>query len=111
MVHEIKEKEIPELDDEFAKDVNDEVETLDELKEKKKEELVQQKEQEIENKKREKLIETVTEGATVNIPEVMIESEVEQMTKEFEQRLQQQGMTLEMYTQFSGQTEEDIQSD
>lgn len=111
MVHEIKEKEIPELDDEFAKDVDDEVETLDELKEKKKEELVQQKEQEIENKKREKLIETVTEGASVEIPEAMIDSEVEQMTKEFEQRLQQQGMTLEMYTQFSGQTEEDIQKD
>lgn len=111
MVHEIKEKEIPELDDEFAKDVDDEVETLDELKEKKKEELVQQKEQEIENKKREKLIETVTEGAAVEIPEAMIDSEVEQMTKEFEQRLQQQGMTLEMYTQFSGQTEEDIQKD
>src|SRR5699024_12010249 len=96
MVHEIKEKEIPEVDDEFAKEVDDEVETLDELKEKKKKELVQQKEQEIENKKRDTLIETITEDASVEIPEAMIESEVEQMTKEFEQRLQQQGMTLEI---------------
>lgn len=110
-VHEMKEKEIPALDDEFAKDVDDDVETLDELKTKKKEELQAQKEQEVENVKREEIIETVTEGASVDIPEAMIQSEVEQMTNEFEQRLQQQGMTMEMYTQFSGQTAEDIQKD
>lgn len=110
-VHEMKEKEIPALDDEFAKDVDDEVETLDELKAKKKEELQAQKEQEVENAKREEIIEAVTEGASVDIPEAMIQSEVEQMTNEFEQRLQQQGMTMEMYTQFSGQTAEDIQND
>ncbi len=110
-VHEMKEKEIPALDDEFAKDVDDDVETLDELKTKKKEELQAQKEQEVENVKREEIIETVTESASVDIPEAMIQSEVEQMTNEFEQRLQQQGMTMEMYTQFSGQTAEDIQKD
>lgn len=108
-IHEIKEKEIPELDDEFAKDVDDDVETLDELKAKKKEELESQKKQEIENKKRETLIDTVTEGAKIDIPDVMITSEVEQMTNEFEQRLQAQGMTMEMYQQFSNQTTEDLQ--
>lgn len=108
-VHEIKEKEIPALDDEFAKDIDDNVDTLDELKANKKEELENQKKQEIENAKRETLIQTVTEGATVEIPEAMITSEVEQMTSEFEQQLQQQGMTMEMYQQFSGQTAEDLQ--
>lgn len=108
-IHEIKEKEIPELDDEFVKDVDDDVETLDELKAKKKEELESQKKQEIENKKRETLIDTVTEGAKIDIPDVMITSEVEQMTNEFEQRLQAQGMTMEMYQQFSNQTTEDLQ--
>ena len=107
-IHEVKEKEIPELDDDFAQDVDDEVETLDELKEKKREELKQQKEQAAENKKREKLIEKVTENAEVDIPEAMIDTELDQMMREFEQRLQMQGMTLENYYQFSGQSEDDL---
>src|SRR5690625_3085260 len=107
-IHEVKEKEIPELDDDFAQDVDDEVETLDELKEKKREELKKQKEQAAENKKREKLIEKVTENAEVDIPEAMIDTELDQMMREFEQRLQMQGMTLENYYQFSGQSEDDL---
>ncbi len=107
-IHEIKEKEIPELDDEFAKDVDEEVETLDELKEKKKDELLKQKEQEIDNNKREALIKQVTEGAEVDIPEAMVDTELNQMMQEFEQRLQMQGMALEQYFQFSGQTEEQL---
>src|SRR5699024_382405 len=104
-IHEIKEKEVPELDDEFAKDVDDEVETLDELKAKKKDELLKQKEQEIENKKRETLINKASENAEIDIPEAMVESELDQMMNEFNQRLQMQGMSLEQYFQFSGQTE------
>jgi trigger factor len=107
-IHEVKEKEVPELDDEFAKDVDEEVESLEALKGKKKDELLKQKEQEIENKKRETLIEKVTENAEVDIPEAMINSELDQMMKEFEQRLQMQGMNLENYFQFSGQTEEQL---
>lgn len=107
-IHEIKEKEIPELDDEFAKDVDEEVESLDELKEKKKDELLKQKEQEIDNNKRESLIKQVTESAEVDIPEEMVESELGQMMQEFEQRLQMQGMALEQYFQFSGQTEDEL---
>src|SRR5699024_8611329 len=107
-IHEIKEKEIPELDDEFAKDVDEDVETLDELKEKKREELQKQKEQAAENKKREQLIEKVTENAEVDIPQAMIDTELDQMMKEFEQRLQMQGMTVENYYQFSGQSEADL---
>jgi trigger factor len=91
------------LDDEFAKDVDEEVETLDELKKKKKEELEEQKKQEAENQKRETLLEKASENTEVVIPEAMVDTELDQMVKEFEQRLQMQGMTLEMYSQFSGQ--------
>ncbi|HLS35006.1 MAG TPA: trigger factor [Bacillota bacterium] len=107
-VHEIKEKEVPELDDEFAKDVDEEVETLDELKEKTKEQMLEQRQTEADNAKREQLIEQASDNATVDIPDVMIETEVDQMLNEFQQNLQAQGMTLEMYTQFSGQDEEAI---
>ncbi|MFD1039549.1 trigger factor [Virgibacillus byunsanensis] len=104
-VHEIKVKELPELDDEFAKDVDEEVETLDELKKKKKEELEEQKKQDAENQKRETLIEKASENAEVVVPGAMVDTELDQMVKEFEQRLQSQGMTMEMYSQFSGQDE------
>src|SRR5690625_4036945 len=104
-VHEIKEKVLPELDDEFAKDVDDEVETLDELKEKIKERLLEQKQLDADNQKREQVLLQASENATVDIPEVMVENELEQMLNEFQQSLQVQGITLEMYTQFSGQDE------
>src|SRR5699024_2474322 len=93
-IHEIKQKELPELDDEF--------ETLDELKNKKKDELESQKKQEAENHKRETLIEKASDNTEVDIPEAMVNTELDQMVNEFEQRLQMQGMTMEMYTQFSG---------
>lgn len=105
-IHEIKQKELPELDDEFAKDVDDEVETLDELKNKKKDELESQKKQEAENYKRETLIEKASENTEVDVPEAMVNTELDQMVNEFEQRLQMQGMTMEMYTQFTGQDKE-----
>lgn len=107
-IHEVKEKEVPELDDDFAKDVDEEVETLEELKEKKKADLQKEKEQQAENKKREELIEKVTENAEVDIPNSMIETELDHMMREFEQRLQMQGMTMENYFQFSGQSEYEL---
>lgn len=105
-IHEVKEKELPELDDEFAKDLDDEVENIDELKKKKKEELEAQKIQEADNKKRETLIEQASENTKVDIPNAMVETELDQMLNEFEQRLQAQGMTMEMYSQFSGQDQD-----
>nr|WP_263325526.1 trigger factor [Neobacillus sp. Marseille-Q6967] len=104
-VHEIKGKELPELDDEFAKDVDDEVETLDALKEKIKNRLVDSKKHEAEHHVRDSVVEKAAENAEVEIPEVMITSEVNRMLQEFEQRLQMQGMNLELYFQFSGQDE------
>jgi trigger factor len=105
-IHEIKSKQLPELDDDFAQDVDDEAETLEELTAKTRKDLEDSKKQAAETEKRETLIEKASENAEVEIPDVMVESELDQMMNEFEQRLQMQGMTLEMYTQFSGQDEE-----
>ncbi|WP_337018839.1 trigger factor [Oceanobacillus massiliensis] len=104
-IHELKSKELPELDDEFAKDVDEEVESLEDLKKKKKEELEAQKKQNAENQKREALIQQASDNAQVDVPDAMVDTELNQMVREFEQQLQMQGMTLEMYSQFSGQDE------
>ncbi|MDR6122167.1 trigger factor [Bacillus sp. SLBN-46] len=104
-VHEIKGKELPSLDDEFAKDVDDEVETLDALKEKIKTRLVDSKKHEAEHHLRDTVVEKAAANAEVEIPEVMVTNEVNRMLQEFEQRLQTQGMNLELYFQFSGQDE------
>lgn len=105
-LHEIKAKELPELDDEFAKDVDDEVETLDALKEKIKSRLEHNKKHEEEHHIQDTVVEKATANAEIDVPQVMINNEVDRMLQEFEQRLQMQGMNLELYFQFSGQNEE-----
>ncbi|MGM0830434.1 MAG: trigger factor [Bacillota bacterium] len=107
-VHEIKAKELPALDDEFAKDADEEVETLAELKEKIENRLQESKKNEAETAVRETLVNKASDNAEVEIPEVMVTAEVDRMMQEFEQRLQMQGMNLDLYFQFSGQTEEDL---
>ncbi|MCC3356523.1 trigger factor [Bacillus sp. REN16] len=104
-IHEIKGKELPELDDEFAKDVDDEVETLDELKAKTRTRLEETKKRDAENSLKDTLIEKASENAEIDIPEAMIDTELDRMLREFEQRLQMQGMNLDLYFQFSGQDE------
>jgi trigger factor len=104
-IHEIKGKVLPELDDEFAKDVDDEVETVAALTEKIKTRLEGSKTHDAEHHLRDTVVEKAAENAEVEIPEVMIDSEVNRMLSEFEQRLQGQGMNLELYFQFSGQDE------
>ncbi|MBA4537471.1 trigger factor [Bacillus aquiflavi] len=108
-VHEIKAEELPELDDEFAKDVDEEVETLADLKEKVKNRLQENKNHEAEHHIRDTVIEKATENAEIDIPPVMITTEVDRMMKEFEQRLQMQGMNMDLYYQFSGQDEAALQ--
>jgi len=102
-IHEIKGKELPALDDEFAKDVDEEVETLDALKEKIKNRLVDSKKHEAEHHVRDTVVEKAAANAEIDLPAVMIDTEVDRMMQEFEQRLQMQGMNLELYFQFSGQ--------
>lgn len=103
-IHEIKTKQLPELDDEFAKDV-EEVETLAELKEKIKTRLTDSKKHEAEHHVKDTVIEKAAENAEIDIPAAMIDTETGRMIQEFEQRLQMQGMTLDLYYQFSGQDE------
>ncbi|PLR83113.1 trigger factor [Bacillus sp. V33-4] len=105
-VHEIKTKELPPLDDEFAKDVDEEVESLDALKEKIKNRLEDSKKHEAEHVVRDTVVDKAAENAEIEIPAVMIDNEVDRMLNEFEQRIQMQGMNLELYYQFSGQDED-----
>ncbi|MGF2617294.1 trigger factor [Rossellomorea vietnamensis] len=107
-LHEIKAKELPELDDEFAKDADEEVETLAELKEKIQKRLEESKKNEADQTLRDTLVEKASENTEVDVPDAMIDTEVDRMMQEFEQRLQMQGMNLDLYFQFSGQKEEDL---
>ncbi|PEA56706.1 trigger factor [Bacillus pseudomycoides] len=107
-IHEIKVKELPALDDEFAKDANEEVATLDELKAKIRENLEVSKKQEAEHKVRDEVVEKASANAEIDIPEAMIETELDRMVREFEQRLSYQGMNLELYYQFTGTDEEKL---
>ncbi|SDE45563.1 trigger factor [Bhargavaea beijingensis] len=104
-VHEVKARELPELDDEFAKEIDSEVESLDALRSKLKEQTAQEKKDASEAALRDDLVEQAAKNADIDIPEVMVEGEVDRMVQEFGQRLQQQGMTLDLYYQFSGQDE------
>ncbi|RYL93858.1 trigger factor [Sporolactobacillus sp. THM7-4] len=101
-IHEIKTKQLPELDDEFAKDVDEDVETFAELKEKIKNHLKEHKESDAENSKRDSVVEQAANNAEMDLPEVMISTEQDNLLKEFEQRIQQQGMTLDLYTKVAG---------
>ena len=101
-----KAKNFLNLDDEFAKDVDDEVETLDALKEKIKSRLEHDKKHQAEHHMQDTVVEKATENAEIDVPCIMIDNEVDRMLQEFEQRLQMQGMNLELYFQFSGQNEE-----
>ncbi|MGN7388414.1 trigger factor [Sporosarcina sp. SAFN-015] len=104
-VHEIKSKEVPELDDELAKEIDESVESLEELRTKMKEQTEQDKKGASETAMRDDLVEAAARNAEIDIPEVMIDSEVDRMMDEFGQRLQMQGMNLDLYFQFSGQDE------
>lgn len=107
-VHEIKRKQLPELDDEFAKDVS-EFDTLDEYKEDLKKELLSRKEKDSKAAREGIVVDKVSENAEVEIPESMVQSEVQNMVRDFDNRLRSQGMNLEMFLSFSGQTIEDLQ--
>lgn len=109
-VHEIKAKEIPTLDDELAKEIDEEVENLEALRTKLKEKTAASKKSASETALRDDLVEAAARNAEIDVPDVMIESEVERMMGEFDQRLQSQGMNLELYFQFSGQDEEALRA-
>ena len=100
-VKEIKAKELPALDDEFAKEVS-EFETLAELKEDITKKLTEENIAKAEKEYEDAVINTVVDNATIEVPAVMIEKEIDTMVKNLETRLSQQGLTLEQYFQFTG---------
>lgn len=102
-VKEIKEKELPPLDDEFAKDVS-EFDTLDEYKQDIKAKLLEQKEKAAKLEKERTVLEKIIENAEINVPEVMITNQIEQMVQDFSMRMKYQGLPIEQYLQFTGQT-------
>lgn len=108
-IHEIKFKELPELDDEFAKDVS-EFDTLDELKADIKAKLVQGKETSAENAFKNELIKQAVENATVEIPEIMIESQTDKMVQEFATNLQYQGLDINTYLQYTNSNMEELKA-
>lgn len=100
-IKEIKAKELPELDDEFAQDVS-EFDTLDEYKADIKATILERKEKEAKTAKEDKLVEKIIENASMEIPDAMVETQTRQMADDFAQRIQSQGLTIEQYFQFTG---------
>ncbi|MDO4869960.1 MAG: trigger factor [Bacillota bacterium] len=101
-VHEIKETEKPEIDDDFVKDVS-EFDTLDELKASKREELEKAAAVRAENSMKNSVIEKVFEANDIEVPDVMVQQEVESMMNEYDQQLRAQGMDLQTYIKYMGQ--------
>lgn len=109
-VKEIKEKQLPELDDDFAQDVSD-FDTLAEYKEDIKKKVADRKAADAKSKKESEAIEKVVEASKMDIPEAMIQTQVNRMAEDFAQRLQQQGLSLEQYFQYTGLTADKIIAD
>ena len=106
-LHEIKVKELPALDDEFAKDAS-EFDTLDELKADIKAKTLERKQKANEEDVENQLVNTVVEGLKGEIPEALFENRVRQSVQEFDYRLQSQGMNLQMYMQYTGSSIEEF---
>ena len=107
-INEIKTKELPELDDDFAQDVS-EFDTLAEYRESVSAKLKEQKETAAKRDKEEEAITKIVEKSSMEIPDAMIDSQVETMINDFANRLSQQGLSMDQYMQFSGQTSEQLQ--
>ena len=109
-VKEIKEKQLPDIDDDFAQDVSD-FDTLDEYKADLKKKIAERKEAEAKRQKETEAIEKIVADSKMDIPQAMIDTQVTRMAEDFAQRLQQQGLSLEMYFKYTGLTAEKILDD
>lgn len=109
-VHTIKAKELPELDDEFASEVS-ECDTLDEYKAEVKKKIKERKENEAKEKKENQAVDKAIENAQMEIPKPMLDLQVRQMADDFSRRMQQQGLSMEQYFQFTGMTAERMMSE
>lgn len=104
-VQEVKTKEYPEIDDEFAQEVS-EFDTLAEYKEDVKKKITEQKETQAKNEKQQKVMDKIIENATMEIPDAMVDTQAENMVDDYAQRLAYQGLSLEQYFQFTGMNAE-----
>ncbi len=109
-VKEVKGKELPELNDELAKEIDSEVEGIDALRTKLKEKTTEDKKNAAETAVKDELVEKAADNATIDIPQAMIDAEVDRMLNDFAQRLTSQGMNLDLYYQFSGQDEKALRT-
>ena len=109
-VKKIETKEVPELDDEFAKDVS-EFDTLAEYKEDVKKNLTEKKEKEARTAKENAAVDTAIENAQMDIPDLMIQTQCRQMMDDFARRMQQQGLSMDQYFQFTGQSMDKMMED
>jgi trigger factor len=109
-VHEIKEEQLPEIDDDFVKDIS-EFDTLDELKANTKENLIKSAEARAEAQMKNSAIEKVYEANDIDVPEVMVETELDNMMSEFDQQLRAQGMDMNMYMQYIGKESKDFRDE
>ena len=105
-VHEIKAKELPELDDEFASEVSEEAETLEDYKAEVKAKIKERKENEGKEKKENQAVEQAVANAEIDLPAPMVDLQAKQMADDFARRIMQQGMSVEQYFQFTGLNEE-----
>ena len=104
----MKEKKLPELNDEFVKELGRDLDSVDALKEATKKDLIAKKEGENKREYLAKLYAEIAKNSKIEIPEEMIKDQAESMKKEMEQRMAQSGLTLEQYLQFTGEKEEDF---
>lgn len=102
-IHEIKAKEIPELDDEFVQDVS-EFDTVAEYKDSVKAKLEEQKQNEIKRAYQDEAIDKIVDKSTMELPDAMIDTQCENMINQFAQQMAQQGLSMDQYLQFSGLT-------
>jgi len=106
-INEVKAKELPELDDEFAQDVS-EFDTLAEYRESVHKKLIERKENEAKRLKENEVIEKIIEGSQMEIPDAMVQTQAETMVDEFSSRIAQQGLSMEQYMQFTGMTQDKL---
>jgi trigger factor len=109
-VKEIKVKELPELDDDFAQDVSD-FDTVEEYKEDVRKKLLENKEEAIKREKEEDVVAKIVENATMEVGDPMVDANVRQMMQEFSQNLSAQGLSLQQYMQYTGQTADKMQEE
>ena len=107
-IKDVKRKELPEADDDFAQDVS-EFDTMDEYKADLKKQITERKEQQAKNEKEDKILEKIVANSQMEIPDPMIDTQVQNMLQDFAQRLQAQGLNMDQYMQFTGMTTDSLQ--